>query len=108
MRWKSPSIWVRPVKLSAPSVIATTLLLTSLIVGCASSAARSVPQLGERTLYLSLERPGFAKYGYCLKYKLFSEKCKEWHWDWYDLTSAAQVKELNNLGYRLTPKAREY
>jgi hypothetical protein len=108
MKWINQFMKARRAKLKSPRSIAISLFLMGLIVGCASSVALSVPQLGERTLYLSATRPAHAFYGYCVKKKFMSDKCKEWHSDWYDLSDLAQVQRLIDLGYRLVPKHREY
>lgn len=86
----------------------TTLFLMTLIVGCATSLALSVPPLGQRTLYISNKKPGSVYFWYCVKREFFGGECKEGHIDYYDLNKADERQRLIDMGYRLVPRGRKF
>ena len=85
-------------KRKSHSRFVTMLALTLLSVSCASFSTTSPPNLNQRTLEISLEKPGHLQYGWdecdgflCLKKKHVIE--------YYDLTDPEVAKKLSETGF---------
>ena len=75
-------------------------VLLFLLVSLSCASKTIIPTMEKRTLFLDPDKPSIY-YNICKKRAFFSNKCKRWEKEEWDLTKKKDREKLINYGFKL-------